>query len=130
MIVGEHARAFGRDRAVCNPLHRIPVLARQPAGTGMVRHSRIGNRRQRCGIRKKLGRMPNGGRPMTGILGVALTEGLDAAETAGAEALTEGAPAAVVLNILARRREPANLMTIAPPATLRLSREPVANCRR
>ncbi len=29
-IVGQHARAFGRNKAVYDPLHYIPVLARKP----------------------------------------------------------------------------------------------------
>jgi uncharacterized protein (DUF427 family) len=29
-VVGEHPRAFGRDRTISNPRHYVPVLARKP----------------------------------------------------------------------------------------------------
>jgi DNA replication protein DnaC/transposase len=131
-IVGEHARAFGRDKAIYDPLHYLPVLARKP---GALRNGApfkdwdlpLSMRR----VQRKLGRVPNGDRQMVDILGAVLTDGLDAVEAACAEALHEGAPSsAVVLNILARHREPAPPLTIATPDALRLSCEPVADCRR
>jgi hypothetical protein len=52
-------------------------------------------------------------------------------EAACAEALGQGVHSAdVVLNILARRRDPAPLATIAPPAALTLQHLPVADCAR
>jgi hypothetical protein len=82
-------------------------------------------------VRRKLGRAPNGDRQMVEILSAALTDGLEAVEAACAEALSEGVrSAAAVINILARRREPAAPLTIATPDALRLSCEPVAECRR
>lgn len=39
-------------------------------------------------------------------------------------------PADVILNILARQREPAAPITIATPETLRLRHAPVADCNR
>jgi hypothetical protein len=60
-----------------------------------------------------------------------LIDGLDAVEAACAETLGEGAhSAAVVLNILARRREPAPPLAIATPDALRLACEPAADCAR
>ena len=56
---------------------------------------------------------------------------MDAVEDACAEALSEGVhSAAVILNILARRREPPPPLTIATPEALRLTCEPVADCTR
>ena len=82
-------------------------------------------------VQRKLGRVPNGDRQMVEILSTILTDGLEAVEAACAEALSEGVhSSAVVLNILARRREPAPPLTIATPDALRLSCEPVADCRR
>jgi hypothetical protein len=82
-------------------------------------------------VQRKLGRVPNGARQTVNILGAVLTDGLDAVEAACAEALSEGVhSAAVILSILARRREPAPPLTIATPDALRLSCEPVADCRR
>lgn len=77
---------------------------------------------------------------MVQILSMIPTDGLEAVEAACAEALKEGAPAAaVVLNILARHREPPPPLTIATPdasrwkrasGTTRLTCEPVADCKR
>jgi len=61
----------------------------------------------------------------------ALTDGLTAAEAACAEALREGVhSAAVVLNILARQREPSAPLTILTPDALPLRHEPLADCAR
>ena len=131
-IVGEHARAFGRDKAIYDPLHYIPVLARKP---GALRNGapfkdwKLPTAMRR--IQRKLGRVPNGDRQMVDILGAILSDGLDAVEAACAEALSEGVHASsVVLNILARRREPSPPLTIATPEALRLNNEPVADCTR
>lgn len=63
-------------------------------------------------VQRKLGRVPNGDRQMVDILSVVLTDGLEAVEAACAEALAEGVHSAdVILNILARRREPARPAT-------------------
>lgn len=68
---------------------------------------------------------------MVDILGAVLTDGLEAVEAACAEALSENVYSpAVVLNILARRCEPATPVIIATPETLRLNCEPVADCTR
>ena len=131
-IVGQHARAFGRDKAICDPLHDIPVLARKP---GALRNGAPFREwelptaiRQ---VRRKLGKVPNGDPQMVRILSMIPTDGLEAVEAACAEALTEGAPAAaVVLNILARHREPPPPLTIATPDALRRDCAPVADCKR
>ena len=58
-------------------------------------------------------------------------DGLPAVEAACAEALREGVHSAdVVLNILARQREPPPVATILTPEALRLRHEPVADCAR
>ena len=60
-----------------------------------------------------------------------LEDGLEAVEAACAEALAEGACSAdVVLNILARRRQPAPPAPIPTAAALRLRLEPTADCAR
>ena len=131
-IVAQHPRSFGRDHAIYDPMHYIPVLARKP---GALRNGApfkdwtLPPAMRR--IQAKLARMPNGDRQMVEILGAVLTDGLDAVEAACTEAVAEGMHAAdIVLNILARRREPAPPLTIATPQALRLSLEPVADCTR
>jgi len=130
--VGQHDRAFGRDKAIYDPLHYIPVLARKP---GALRNGapfkdwELPPAIRR--VQRKLGKAPNGDRQMVQILSMIPTDGVDAVEAACAEALKEGAPAAsVVINILARHREPPPPLTIDTPDALRLTCEPVADCKR
>ena len=62
---------------------------------------------------------------MVDILGAILTDGLQAVEAACAEALSHNVHSAgVVLNILARHREPPPPLTIATPDALKLDCEP------
>ena len=131
-VVGEHPRAFGRDRTVYDPWHYVPVLARKP---GALRNGApfkdwaLPPALER--IRRKLRGAPDGDRQMVKILGAVLDDGLEAVEAACAEALADGVHSAdVVLNILARRREPAPPAPIMTPEALRLAQEPVADCAR
>ena len=58
-------------------------------------------------VRRKLAGADDGDRQMVEILAAVLTDGLPAVEAACAEALAEGVHSAdVILNILARRRDP------------------------
>ena len=68
---------------------------------------------------------------MVEILAAVLSDGLPAVEAACGEALRDGVHAAsVILNILARRREPAAPLTVMTPDALRLRHEPAADCAR
>jgi len=132
-IVGEHARAFGRDQTVYDPWHYVPVLARKP---GALRNGApfkdwvlpAGIEK----IRRKLATVDDGNRQMVSILTAVLSDGLPAVEAACTEALRDGVCSAdVILNILARQREPAapvSLMTT--PTALRLRTAPLADCAR
>ena len=131
-IVGEHRRCFGRDRTIYDPWHYVPVLARKP---GALRNGApfkdwvLPGAMER--IRRRLAGSGDGDRQMVAILSAVLTDGLPAVEAACAEAIGEGVHSAdVVLNILARRRDPAPPITIATPEALRLRHEPVADCAR
>ena len=131
-IVGSHARAFGRGKTIYDPWHYVPVLARKP---GALRNGapfkdwELPSSMQR--VRRKLQNVRNGDRQMVDILGAVLSDGLDAVEAACAEALSESVHSAdVILNILARRREPEAPLTINTPDALRLNDEPAANCAR
>ena len=82
-------------------------------------------------VRARLGGHADGDRQVVKILGAVLDDGLEAVEAACAEALAGGACSAdVVLNILARRRQPAPPVPIPTPADLCLRLEPTADCRR
>jgi hypothetical protein len=131
-IVAEHPRSLGRGETVYDPWHYVPVLARKP---GALRNGApfkdwvLPGALER--VRRKLAKAPGGDRQMVAILSAVLTDGLGAVEAACAEALAEGVHSAdVVLNILARRREPGPPLTITTPATLRLCLEPAADCLR
>jgi transposase len=131
-LVGDHVRSFGRDQTVFDPWHYVPVLARKP---GALRNGApfkdwvLPTGLQR--IRRKLLGSADGDRQMVGILTAVLSDGLPAVEAACQEALREGVHSAdVVINILARRREPAPPATIMTPDALRLLHAPVADCTR
>jgi hypothetical protein len=82
-------------------------------------------------VRRKLAGSNDGDRQMVDILTAVLSDGLPAVEAACAEALREGVHSAdVIVNILARRREPVAPMTIMTPAALRLQHAPIADCAR
>jgi transposase len=131
-VVGEHVRSFGRDQTVFDPWHYVPVLARKP---GALRNGApfkdwvLPASLER--VRRKLAGSDDGDRQMVDILTTVLSDGLPAVEAACGEALREGVhSAAVILNILARRREPAAPITIMTPDALRLQCAPVADCAR
>jgi transposase len=131
-LVGEHRRCFGRDRTIYDPWHYVPVLARKP---GALRNGApfrdwvLPGAMER--MRRRLSGSGDGDRQMVVVLAAVLTDGLAAVESACAEALGEGVHSAdVILNILARRRDPAAPITIATPEALRLRQEPVADCAR
>jgi len=95
-------------------------------------------------VRRKLRAASDGDRQMVEVLAAVLDDGLPAAEAGCAEALGEGVHSAdlrhcrsdqwrangSLLNILARRREPAPAETIMTPEALRLRCEPAADCAR
>jgi hypothetical protein len=131
-IVGEHRRCFGRDQTIFDPWYYVPVLARKP---GALRNGApfkdwiLPASLDR--VRRKLAGVDDGDRQMVDILTTVLSDGLPAVEAACGEALRDGVhSAAVILNILARRREPTAAITIMTPDALRLRHEPTADCSR
>lgn len=131
-IVGTHRRAFGRGGTVYDPWHYVPVLARKPGALrngAPFKHWLLPAAIER--VRRKLRSAPDGDRQMVDILGAVLSDGLPAVEAACAEALGEGVHSAdVILNLLARPRDPGPPVTIMTPKALRLRCEPTADCAR
>ena len=131
-IVGEHRRCFGRDQTMFDPWHYVPVLARKPGALcngAPFKNWILPSGLER--IRRKLTGPGDGDRQMVAILAAVLSDGLPAVEAACLEALHEGVHSAdVVLNILARRREPEPTITIMTPDALRLRHVPAADCAR
>jgi transposase len=131
-IVAEHRRVFSRGQTVYDPWHYVPVLARKP---GALRNGApfkdwvLPAALDR--IRRRLAGSDDGDRQMVKILAAVLSDGLPAVEAACAQALAENVHSAdVVLNILARRRDPGPAPPIHTPAALRLRHAPVADCAR
>jgi transposase len=131
-IVAEHRRSFDRGETVYDPWHYVPVLARKP---GALRNGApfkdwvLPAAMER--VRRKLKAADDGNRQMVDILTTVLTDGLPAVEAACAEALDHGVHSAdVILNILARSRDPTRPDNILTPAALELRHAPIANCSR
>jgi hypothetical protein len=132
VVITEHRRVFGRDQTIYDPWHYVPVLARKP---GALRNGApfkdwvLPAALER--VRRKLRGVDDGDRQMVAILAAVLSDGIVAVEAACAEALDNGVHSAgVILNILARKRDPAPVMTIITPDALKLRHPPIADCAR
>jgi transposase len=130
--VAEHARRYGRGETIYDPWHYVPVLARKP---GALRNGApfkdwvLPGALER--VRRKLAGSDDGDRQMVAILAAVLTDGLPAVEAACARATSEGVHSSdVVINILARQRDPGPAATILTPDALRLRHAPLADCAR
>ncbi len=132
MSLATTAAALGATRRCSIPGTTVPVLARKP---GALRNGApfkdwvlpAGLER----VRRKLAGAADGDRQMVNILTTVLSDGLPAVEAACLEALREGVHSAdVIINILARRREPGSAGTITTPDALRLRHAPAADCAR
>jgi len=131
-IVGDHHRAFGRGGTVYDPWHYVPVLARKP---GALRNGApfrdwvLPAAMEK--VRRRLKNVSDGDRQMVAILGCVPDDGLAAVEAACQEAIDQGVfSAPVVINFLARKRDPAPVSPLAIPDALRLTIEPMADCAR
>src|SRR3954467_12977729 len=131
-VVAEHRRCFARGQTIYDPWHYVPVLARKPGALrngAPFKHWVLPAAMER--VRRKLAGAEDGDRQMVGILSAVLADGLSPVEAACAEALQHGVHSAdVILNTLARPRDPVAPITITPPEALRLRHEPVADCAR
>ena len=94
IVVGEHARRFGRNQIAYDPWHYVPVLACKPGalrnGAPFKDWPLPASIEQ---VRAKLSGSDDGDRQMVKVLTGVLTDGLQAVETACAEALAAGMPA-------------------------------------
>ena len=129
---GEHARAFGRGKTVYDPLHYLPALRRKPGALRNGAPFKGWDLPEALSeVRRRLEGRRGGDRKMVDILLAIRTDGIDAVEAACADALSQGVhSSSVILNILARRREPPRPEPVAAPDALRLACEPAADCSR
>lgn len=82
-------------------------------------------------LRRKLGNGDDADRRFVRVLSVVLTDGLEPVEAAVREALATGtASDDLILNILARRREPPRPLTIITSEDSALRHPPIADCAR
>jgi len=130
--VAEHTRHHGRGETIYDPWHYVPVLARKP---GALRNGApfkdwvLPAAMER--VPRKLAGSDDGDRQMVAILATVLTDGLSAVEAACAKAMSEGIHSSdVIINILARQRDPGPAPTILTPDALRLRHAPAADCAR
>jgi hypothetical protein len=131
-IVAEHPRSFVRGETIYDPWHYVPVLARKPRALrngAPFKDWVLPAAMER--VQRKLAGTDDGNRQMVDILSAVLTDGLPAVEAACAEAIGQGVHSAdVILNILARQRDPCPPATILTPTALMLRHAPIADCTR
>ena len=131
-VVADHARFFGRNRTIYDPWHYLPVLATKP---GALRNGAPFMDWELppalAKLRRRLGSGDEADRRFVRVLSLVLADGLEAVEDAVREALEDGtASDDVIVNILARRREPPRPEEIATSSALSLVHAPVADCAR
>lgn len=131
-VVAEHPRYFGRNRTIYDPWHYLPVLARKP---GALRNGAPFQDWDLppalARLRRKLGNGDDADRRFVRVLSAVLTDGLEPVEAAVREALATGtASDDLILNILARRREPPRPLTIITSEDSALRHPPIADCAR
>ena len=131
-VVAEHPRTFGRNRTIYDPWHYLPVLARKP---GALRNGAPFQDWDLppalARLRRKLGHGDDADRRFVRVLSAVLTDGLEPVEAAAREALATGtASDDLILNILARRREPPRPLTIITSEDSALRHPPIADCAR
>ena len=130
--VAEHPRSFGRGEIAYEPWHYVPILERKPGALRNGAPFKDWKLPDALGrLRTRLAGHDDGDRQFVRILAAVQEDGLEAVEAACAEALDCGTCSAdVVLNILARSRQPAPPADIPTPESLQLRHQPVADCQR
>ena len=131
-ILATHPRCFGREQVIYDPWHYVPALMRKPGALrngapfkGWALPGALGR------VRQKLSGSAAGDRQMVQLLNAVLSDGMVAVEAACAEALQAGLHSSeVILNLLARQRQPPPPEPLLTPAALCLRHEPAADCAR
>lgn len=131
-VVAEHPRFFGRDRTIYDPWHYLPVLVTKPGALRNGAPFRDWDLPPALAqLRRGLGTGDVADRRFVRVLAAVLVDGLELVEAAVREALDAGTVSDdVILNILARRREPPRPRSIVTSEDLQLKNPPLADCGR
>lgn len=132
ILVADHPRQFGRDNVVYDPWHYLSVLERKP---GALRNGAPFRQWQLpvclTRVRDRLSRHQGGDREFVDILLAVQRNGMDLVEQACTQALSEGTVRGeVILNLVARSRDPLPVGNAQVPDCLSVSIEPTADCSR
>ncbi|MDA3834310.1 MAG: IS21 family transposase [Spirochaetales bacterium] len=131
-IVGGHIRQFGRDKTIYDPWHYLGILDHKPGGLRDGAPFKdwplpIPLRQMQQKLLTKIG----GDREFISILQATQRYGIEVAEQACRQALTNGTVRSeVVVNIMARAVDPPTIDPIATPERFQLILEPLADCAR
>jgi transposase len=130
-VIADHVRQFGRGHCIFDPWHYLPVLIRKPGARpngAPFQDWSLPAPLER--LRRALGRGDDADRAFVSVLAAVPEHGIDAVLEACTATLAGGAVSAeVVLNILARRREPPRPGSVLPPPALIL-KVPAPDCAR
>lgn len=131
-IIGEHVRAFGRDKTTFNPWHYVPLLERKP---GALRNGApfqdwiLPDALQK--MRETLLKKRGGDKQCVAVLLAISQHGLEAVNVACELALTEKVISAdYILNVLGRLHPTPSPALISTPEHLMLKQEPISDCSR
>jgi transposase len=132
VLVADHPRQFGRDNVVYDPWHYISVLERKP---GALRNGAPFKQWDLpvciTRVRNRLSRYQGGDREFVDILLASQRYGMDIVEQACTKALSEGTVRGeIILNLIARSRDPLPVDTAQVPDSLSVAVEPTADCSR
>jgi transposase len=132
VVIGEHARHFGRYHTVYNPWHYVPALEHKPGALRNGAPFKDWNLpASMTRLRERLARHADGDRQFVEILSMVALYGLDAVSGACATALEEAVvSSAHVVNLLHRAAQAPRPALLQVPEALVLTHEPVADCGR
>lgn len=132
-VIGDHERAFGRNKTVFDPWHYVPVLERKP---GALRNGAPFRDWDLPGAMEKVfnrlkNRFPDWDRQFVAILNAVPFYGMERVNKACQDALKMSAVSKeVVLNLLSRDQDQDTASNVSIPSHLILKQEPIADCRR
>ncbi len=131
-IVGEHVRHFGRNKTIYDPWHYLGVLDHKPGGLRDGAPFKDWSLPVSLWqIQRKLLARKGGDREFVEILQAARCYGMEVAEQACRQALSDNTVRSeVVVNMMSRAVDPPAIDPVATPEYFKLVIEPQADCAR